>query len=71
VIVGGFADAATGDHPFRKTAMLLAGPRGLIVSPASLASSGTTSAILAMWRPCMAYLAVVVAIALPALVGAL
>jgi hypothetical protein len=63
VAIAGHADA--GGDPFRTSAAPLAG--ALFVAPADRASSGFTHVALAMWRPCVSYLLIVVAIALPAL----
>ena len=63
VTIAGHA-AASGD-PFRTSAAPLAGE--LFVAPADRASSGFSHVALAMWRPCVAYLLIVVAVAVPAL----
>ncbi len=63
VTIAGHRDAS-GD-PFRTSAAPLAGE--IYVAPAERASSGFTHVALAMWRPCVAYLLIVVAVALPAL----
>ncbi|HEY5948987.1 MAG TPA: hypothetical protein VIV40_26025 [Kofleriaceae bacterium] len=63
VMIAGHA-AATGD-PFRTSAAPLAGE--LFVAPAERSASGFTNVALAMWRPCVAYLLIVVAVAVPAL----
>jgi hypothetical protein len=63
VTIAGHRDAS-GD-PFRTSAAPLAGE--IYVAPAERAGSGFTHVALAMWRPCVAYLLIVVAVALPAL----
>jgi hypothetical protein len=63
VTIAGHADA--GGDPFRTSAAPLANE--LFVAPADRASSGFTHVALAMWRPCVAYLLIVVAVAVPAL----
>lgn len=63
VTIAGHADAA-GD-PFRTSAAPLAGE--LFVAPAERTTPWFTQVALAMWRPCVAYLWIVVAVALPAL----
>lgn len=63
VQIAGQGDAA-GD-PFRTSAAPLAD--AMFVAPASLERGGFASAALVMWRPCVAYLLIVCAIALPAL----
>jgi hypothetical protein len=55
---------ASGD-PFRTSAAPLAGE--LFIAPADRSVSGFAHVALAMWRPCVAYLLIVVAVALPAL----
>jgi hypothetical protein len=63
VLIAGHSHAS-GD-PFRTSAAPLAGE--LFIAPADRASSGFAHVALAMWRPCVAYLLIVVAVALPAL----
>ncbi|MEO8704782.1 MAG: hypothetical protein ABI867_32295 [Kofleriaceae bacterium] len=66
VMVGGFVEEAAGDHPFRGTRAIVPGRSGLVVLPqASEPSAG--HAVLAMWRPCVAYLMIVTAVGLLAL----
>jgi hypothetical protein len=55
---------ASGD-PFRTSAAPLAGE--LFVAPCERTGSAFTHVALAMWRPCVAYLLIVVAVAIPAL----
>jgi hypothetical protein len=55
---------ASGD-PFRTSAAPLTGE--LFIAPADRVTSGLAHVALAMWRPCVAYLLIVVAVALPAL----
>jgi hypothetical protein len=63
VQIAGHGDA--GGDPFRTSAVPLAD--AMYVAPASFANDGFASAALVMWRPCVAYLLIVSAIALPAL----
>ena len=63
VMIAGHNDAS-GD-PFRTSAAPIANQ--LFVAPADRASTGFAHVALAMWRPCVAYLLIVVAVALPAL----
>jgi hypothetical protein len=63
VTIAGHADAA-GD-PFRTSAAPLAGD--VMIAPADRAPAGFAQVALAMWRPCVAYLLIVVAVAIPAL----
>jgi hypothetical protein len=65
VQVAGASDA--GGDPFRTSAAPLAD--AMYVAPAALEPGGFASAALVMWRPCVAYLLIVCAIALPALAG--
>jgi hypothetical protein len=65
VELAGERDAA-GD-PFRTSAVPIAD--ALYVAPAASDRGGVISAALVMWRPCVAYLLIVSAIALPALAG--
>jgi hypothetical protein len=58
------------DHPFRGTNALVPGPDGVEVSPASESIDRWTHAMLVAWRPCVAYLLIVVAVAVPVLIGA-
>ncbi len=57
-------DAAGGD-PFRTSAAPIVD--AMYVAPADLSHGGFASAALVMWRPCVAYLLIVSAVALPAL----
>jgi hypothetical protein len=63
VQIAGHGDA--GGDPFRTSAVPVAD--AMYVAPASFASDGFASAALVMWRPCVAYLLIVSAIAVPAL----
>lgn len=56
--------AASGD-PFRTSAAPIAAE--LFIAPADRSTSAFEHVALAMWRPCVAYLLIVVAVALPAL----
>jgi hypothetical protein len=57
VIVGGFVQESVGDHPFRGTRALIPGRAGIAVLAPPRAGDGGY-AILALWRPCVAYLAI-------------
>jgi hypothetical protein len=63
VTIAGY-DAATGD-PFRTSAAPIAGE--LFVAPVDAGSNLAAHVALAIWRPCVAYLLIVVAVAIPAL----
>jgi hypothetical protein len=67
VVVAGHARA--GGDPFRTSASPLAGD--LAIAPAHVERAGVTSMTLAMWRPCVAYLLIVTAVALPGLAALL
>jgi hypothetical protein len=70
VVVGGFVDPDP-DHPFRSLTAPQPGPHGLVVARAGKATFGDVDVALALWRPCVAYLVIVVAVALPGLIAAL
>jgi len=69
VVLAGFV-APPADHPFRGASALIPGPR-IRVAREDARPAGFAGIALAMWRPCLAYLFVVLAIAVPALAGAL
>ncbi|MGE5185879.1 MAG: hypothetical protein ACM31C_27670 [Acidobacteriota bacterium] len=62
--------APAGDHPFRASPVPVAGPR-VLVGAEGREPPTFASVALALWRPCLAYLVVIVAIALPGLAAAL
>ncbi|HEU0032088.1 MAG TPA: hypothetical protein VFQ53_15750 [Kofleriaceae bacterium] len=68
VTVGGFVEPPSG-HPFRETATPLPGSDGLLVTTETLDRYGFANLAHAIWRPCIAYLIIVTAVALPALAG--
>jgi hypothetical protein len=70
VVLAGFV-APPSDHPFRSSSALIPGDRGIFVAREIERPSGFAGVTLSMWRPGLAFLIVVVSIALPALVGAL
>lgn len=67
VVVAGHAKA--GGEPFRSSAAPLSGE--LWIAPEDVERAGLTSMTLAMWRPCVAYLLIVTAVALPGLAALL
>lgn len=67
VVVAGQTQDEAG--PFRTSSAPLAG--ALYVAPADVERAGLASAVLAMWRPCVAYLLIVTAVALPGLAALL
>ena len=70
VVVGGFVDADA-SHPFRGALAALPGDRGVVVAHADRTTFGDRDLALVLWRPCVAYLVIVVTIALPGLIAAL
>lgn len=70
VVVGGLV-APDQDHPFRSISAPQPDPRGIDVARAGQTAFGDLDVALSLWRPCVAYLAIGVAVALPALVAAL
>ena len=70
VVVGGFVDADPA-HPFRGSLAALPGDRGIVVAHADRTTFGDRDLALVLWRPCVAYLVIVVTIALPGLIAAL
>ena len=56
-------------HPPVDVELALSGE--LALSPADAERAGLTSMTLAMWRPCVAYLLIVTAVAIPGLVAVL
>ncbi len=70
VIVTGFV-APPGGDPFRSSTARMPGTNGIFVGREIDAPAGFAGVTLSMWRPGIAFLLVVVAIALPALAGAL
>jgi len=70
VEVSGFVPPPEG-HPFRDSAALVPGPAGIQISRAGDAGSTYTDLALSLWRPCVAYLLILAAVALPGLATAL
>ncbi len=70
IALAGFV-APPADHPFRTSAALVPGSAGIHVGRDGEAPAGFTGIALVLWRPCVAYLLVVIAIALPGLAAAL
>jgi hypothetical protein len=59
-----------GAHPFRSAPVLIAGPGGISVAHARDERYGFSNVAIALWRPCVAYLAILIAIGVPSLVAA-
>jgi hypothetical protein len=70
VLVGGFEEPDP-SHPFRGSLAPQPGPHGLVVARAGDTSFGDADVALAVWRPCVAYLVIGIAVALPGLISAL
>jgi hypothetical protein len=70
VAIDGFIVPPAG-HPFRDSTAPQPGPRGLVLSRTDTAPADLAQVALVTWRPCVAYLAIVLVVALPALAGAL
>jgi hypothetical protein len=70
IALAGFV-APPADHPFRTSAALVPGSAGIHVGRDGEPPAGFTGIALVLWRPCIAYLLVVIAIALPGLAAAL
>jgi hypothetical protein len=73
VVVAGLVASRSGDraHPFRSSTALTAGAGGISIAHASAERHGFANVALALWRPCVAYLAILIAIGIPSLVAAL
>jgi hypothetical protein len=70
VVVGGLVEPPS-DHPFRGTAALVPGPGGVVVRRHDDAGEDLASVALVAWRPCVALLIILTAVAIPALAAAL
>jgi hypothetical protein len=70
VVVGGLV-VPDADHPFRSSAALVPGPSGVVVRRQDDEDDGFTTVSLVAWRPCVAFLAILTAIAIPGLVTVL
>ena len=68
--LAGFVDRDDGDHPFRGSSLPIPGPRGIAVGRAGHPPPPAMETVgLATWRPAVAYLLIVIAIAIPGLFG--
>lgn len=67
VAVTGFEKHASGE-PFRDSSAPIPGTRGVEVAPTTLGHAGVEQLALAAWRPSIAYLLVLLAVAGPALI---
>ena len=68
VALGGYEQHATG-QPFRDSGAPIPGEHGVAIGPRSADGGGQLA--LVAWRPCIAYLIIVVVVAAPALITAL
>jgi hypothetical protein len=57
------------DHPFRDSVALVPGPNGIVVGDPAIPVRGFANVALAIWRPCLAYLVIVIGVAVVGLVG--
>jgi hypothetical protein len=70
VHLGGFVEAETGESPFRSTQAVIPGPRGVVVGRVGdEETSALQSMGLAAWRPSVAYMLIVIVVAIPGLLG--
>jgi hypothetical protein len=69
VAVAGFV-VPPADHPFRTSAGLIPGSAGIHAGREGEPPGGFTAMALVLWRPCVAYLIVTVAAALPGVAAA-
>ncbi len=70
VVVGGYVEQE-GGHPFRGSSAAIPGGDGAFVSCTTEDSHGFTNIALTLWRPCVGYLVILIAVAIPGLVAAL
>jgi hypothetical protein len=70
VVLAGF-DAPDASHPFRGTAAWVPGNGRLLVAPERAARRGLVDAALAVWRPCVTLLAIVMLVSVVGLAGAI
>lgn len=70
VLVGGLV-APPSDHPFRSAGALVPGPGGIVVRKADDRGGDFADIALVAWRPCVALLVILTAVAVPALAAVL
>lgn len=68
VRLGGLTSAEVGESPFRSHTITEVGP-GLLVARAQPISTPVESMLLTAWRPSLAYLVILVVVAIPSLLG--
>lgn len=69
VVLGGFVEREVGESPFRSVTMTVPGPSGILVGRDEPVSTPIESMLLTAWRPSVAYLLIMLAIAVPSLLG--
>ncbi len=70
VVVAGYLDREDASHPFRGSLVPVPGPGGILVARPGDEAYGLANIALTLWRPCVAYLVILIAIGAPALAGA-
>jgi hypothetical protein len=70
VVVGGLITPPA-DHPFRSSGALVPGPDGIVVRRHDDTGDGFASIELVAWRPCVAFLLILSAVAIPGLAATL
>jgi hypothetical protein len=69
VMIAGLVPPPAG-HPFRDSTALVPGPDGVILGDPARLPRGFANVALAMWRPCLAYLGILMALVAIGLAGA-
>ncbi len=69
IVLGGFVEREVGESPFRSVTMTVPGPAGILVGRDEPVSTPIESMLLTAWRPSVAYLLIMLAIAVPSLLG--
>lgn len=69
IVLGGLVERAVGDSPFRATTVMVPGPTGITVGRAEPVSTPLESMLLTAWRPAVAYLLILLVVAVPSLLG--
>jgi hypothetical protein len=71
ITLGGFVERDVGDSPFRSVKVMVPGPAGITVGRREPMSTPVESMLLTAWRPSVAYLLILLAVAVPSLAGLL
>lgn len=69
ITLGGFVERDVGDSPFRAAKMTVPGPSGITVARREPMSTPFETMLLTAWRPAVAYLLILCAVAVPTLIG--